>query len=450
MNRLLRFSVLLSVLAAVLFSLFLTVALLFRRGDTFRPWSWQRQVVWLSKRVAAESAALPLKLWDPYAGRQVVAPTGPCLCSAALPGAVPIRSADSLRACLNRILPGDSVLEVGFESGSLTQSHFGFSYQPPGEPLLDSLRTLYGLDSLARGDEGSDCALLWRATRWTYRVFHSPHDRSVAIPEVDFNFNALDILHRTLNGEKFWCSEYSTSLVQVLAALGYTGRYVMLNSDTGGHVTVEAWSDSQGKWVMLDPFYGLRVSLDGQILNVLEIHALLNDPEASQRVLIERVDSGQMENRERQFYFSLYRDFAVRMRNDWFTNRFPHWHPLSNSVMNAVEWRDSLSRDNPAFKYSTNKAADLYWPLNQVGLSLYPLDEGRFLVTLETLTPGFSHFEVKVDSLPPVRSEAGSFVWRLHERENLIRVQAVNSRGVEGKLSQVRVVFSDRVQVEEN
>ncbi|MCE5272625.1 hypothetical protein LLH00_15195 [bacterium] len=448
MNRLLRFSVLLSVLAAALLSLFLAVALLFLRGDTFNPWSWQRQAIWLSKRVAAESAALALKIWDPYAGRQVVAASGPCLCPAGLPGAAPIRSADSLRAFLNRTLPGDSVLEAGFDNGALPQGRFGFSYQPPAEPLLDSLRTLYGLDSLARSGEAPDCAVPWRVNRWIYRVFHGPHSVSQVIPEVDFNFNALDILSRTLNGEKFWCSEYSTTLVQALAAIGYTGRYVMLNSDTGGHVTVEAWCDSQGKWVMLDPFFGLRVWLDGQALNVLEIHRLLRDTAARQRAVIERVDGGQMDDREREFYFSLYRDFAVRMRNDWFTNRFPHWHPLSNSVMNAVEWTDQLSRDNLAFRQSTESVEDLYWPLDQVRLSLYPLDATRLLVTLETFCPGFSHFAVGVDSLPPVRCEAGSFVWKLHERENLIRVQAVNERGVAGQPSRVRLLRSSGAPAE--
>lgn len=429
MNKTLRLSIYIALAATILFSFFLSVTIVFMRGDTFRPWSWQRKVVWFSKRTVAEAAGFALKLWDPWEDKRVNADTGPALCPAGLPDIPPIETADSLSAFLRAKGPGDSIITVEFNNGELPGNRFEFYYQPAVEPLLDSLRNLYRLDTLAMGRD-DDYQTLWHLNAWVHRVFRSPHTISSPLPKVDFNFNALDVLHRALNGEKFWCSEYSTSLVQCLAALGITSRYVMLNSDRGGHVAVEAWCNSRNKWIMLDPFFGLIVLLDGEVLNALEIHNLLLDPASEQRAVFERIDSTKAV--EKSFYMSLYRDLAVQMRNDWFTNRYPRWHPLSTSVMNAVEWSDRLARDNVMFKRSTSRKDDLYWPLNQVHLRLYPLDGDNFLVVMRTFTPGFSSFLIELDRQPPVNSQSGSFVWSTHDGENTVQVQSVNRSGVTG------------------
>jgi len=439
MKKILRSSIYTALAAAILFSFFLSVTFVFMRGDTFRPWSWQRRTVWFSKRIVAETAGLAVKIRDPWEDRRVTAETGPAVCPAGLPDIEPIETADSLRAFLCKSGYGDSVITVSFRNGELPGSRYEFHYQTSAEPLLDSLRSLYRLDTLALG-QVNDFETLRRLNTWVHRVFQSPHTISSPVPEVDFNFNALDVLHRTLNGEKFWCSEYSTSLVQCLSALGFTGRYVMLNSDTGGHVAVEAWCNSLNKWIMLDPFFGLVVLLDGNVLNALEIHDLLLDSSAEKRAVVELKDGARKV--EKDFYLSLYRDLAVRMRNDWFTNRYPRWHPLSTSVMNAVEWSDSLSRDNVMFKHSTSRADDLYWPLNQVRLSLYTLKDNSFLVVMRTFTPDFSNFLIELGSQPPVYSQSVSFVWSLHNGENSVQVQSVNSRGVTGSPSRIVICLN--------
>jgi hypothetical protein len=436
MNRTARFSIYTAIAAAILFSFFLSVTIVFMRGDTFKPWSWQRRIVWFSKRIVAETAGLAVKFWDPWDDKRVTADTGPSVCPAGLPDVAPIETEDSLRAFLRKSCYSDSTIAVSFKNGELPRGRYVFHYQPMAEPILDSLRTLYRLDTLALGQD-DDYEVLWRLNLWLHRVFRSPHTISNPVPKVDFNFNALDVMHRTLNGEKFWCSEYSTSLVQCLAALGFTGRYVMLNSDTGGHVTVEAWCNSRNKWIMLDPFFGLIVLRDGDVLNALEIHNLLFDPEAGKKAVIRQIDSTK--TIEKAFYLSLYRDLTVQMRNDWFTNRYPRWHPLSTSVMNAVEWRDSLSRDNVAFKRSTSRPEDLYWPLNQVRLGLYPLNDNSLLVVMRTFTPDFSHFLIELDSQPPVNAEAASFVWQIHSGENSIQLQPVNRSGVRGVPSRITI-----------
>jgi hypothetical protein len=231
--------------------------------------------------------------------------------------------------------------------------------------------------------------------------------------------------------------------VQCLAALGLTGRYVMINSQNEGHVTCEAWSDTWGKWIMLDPYFGRRVTLDGVPLNVYEIHALPLDPLAAVRARVEQSGSDDIRGKEREFYLSLFRTFAVRMRNDWFTNRFPHWYPLSNSVMNAVEWQDRLTFDNIYYKYETGRLPDLYWPLDQVRLELYPLSGKRFRVTLETFTPNFANFQVELDSAAVITLERPVYDWSLHSGRNDLRVRAVNSFGRAGRAAGLSIRIKD-------
>ena len=146
------------------FTAVLAVTLFFRSGDSFEPWSWQRGGVWLSKRVIAESAALALRIWDPFTGNHIPVVTGPV----ANPDnrAEPTRTfddAEQLKDWLNRI-PGPDRIEItdyhnGCASGA---SKYDFSYQNFKEQKLDSLRALYSLDTLsakARNDYQALCRL---------------------------------------------------------------------------------------------------------------------------------------------------------------------------------------------------------------------------------------------------------------------------------------------------
>ena len=250
---------------------------------------------------------------------------------------------------------------------------------------------------------------------------------------MDFNFNALDVLFRAAHGERFWCSEFSTTLVQCLAAIGYTARYVMLHSETGGHVLCEAWCETYGKWIMLDPYFNRVVTLGGEPLNVYEIHRLLADPEQSERAEIFQHGEIMADKQKKDFFLSLFRNFAVRMRNDWFTNRYPHWYPLSNSVMNAVEWQDELTGDNIYYKHETGCLEELYWPLNRVRITVQPGGGTQLNFFLETFTPNFSHFIIRSESGRAVSARDGLFEWQLHTGLNELHISSVNQWGISGK-----------------
>lgn len=261
---------------------------------------------------------------------------------------------------------------------------------------------------------------------------------------VNFNFNALNILDRGRRGEKFFCSEYATTYVQVAASLGWTARYVGLFK---GHVVAEIWSNQWAKWVVMDPDFNIHYEEDvtGVPLNAFELRRLWLSGRWRQARSINGPSGATngVNLADNEYTYSLidyYANFYVRMRNDWFTNKLPHWHPLSNSMMNGVEWVDTRSSDNILVARETADPADLYWPLNQVSLGLeFTTRPERIRLEFDTLTPNFSHFLLTIGNNTARRWRTTSFEWLLHEGENRLEITAVNAFGVRGRASVLAV-----------
>ncbi|HUU28545.1 MAG TPA: hypothetical protein VM123_12110 [archaeon] len=417
---------------ALLFIIPVTVTIVFKRGDTFNSDSSMRAVVRLSKRTVAELAGYAVAVWDPYKDSHVYAPLGPQEDARDVLSSLVFSTAEELQNFFDTSETFHGAVVRSFNNNNLIKSRLPFYYQPAGEPMLDSLAALYRLPELVQW-EITDFDKFRELIYWLYDIFHTGMSIKIPIPKVDYNFNALDILYRARQGEGFWCSEYSTTLIQCLAALGYTSRYLMLDSGKAGHVLCEAWSETYGKWVMLDPFWGRIVTVDRIPLNVYEIHELFARPERYSRALVWHQGAVLDSETERNFYFDLFRNFAVRMRNDWFTNQYPHWYPLSNSVMNAVEWSDSLTIDNIYYKNKTNCVEDLYWPLNRMKIFIQPAENAGLNLSFATVTPNFSHFLVRLDDFGPEMVKESRFSWKLKYGSNLLKVSAVNSWGIEGR-----------------
>ena len=433
MKRFVKYLAGLALVLVLVFVASIAITLIFRKGDTFHPASRMRAAIWLSKRIVAESAALPFLFWNPYRESHCQARTGPSGQLMPLQTHPGFATRETLQDFFTSSADFQGATVRTFVNSSLADATLGFSYQPADEAMLDSLVYLYSLKDLA-WSETDDYAVLNKARDWLYKKFHEDRGRrKEPLPEVDFNFNALDILYRAAHGERFWCSEFSTTLVQCLAAIGYTARYVMLNSETGGHVLCEAWCETYGKWIMLDPYFNRIVTLGGEPLNVYEIHRLLAEPEQRECAVIIQHGKILAEKGKRDFYLSLFRNFAVRMRNDWFTNRYPHWYPLSNSVMNAVEWQDGLTDDNIYYKHETGCLEKLYWPLNRVRITVQPGGGAQLRLFLETFTPNFSHFIIRFESGQAVSIQNGLFEWELHPGPNELEISSVNQWGISGR-----------------
>jgi hypothetical protein len=96
--------------------------------------------------------------------------------------------------------------------------------------------------------------------------------------------------------------------------------------------------------------------------------------------------------------------------------------------------RDELSKgSSERGSVIKNPAVDPYFPINQAALVLAP--QGAALaVKIQTLTPNFKTFSVRIDGGPWADS-AASLTWTLHDGPNRLEAKSVNLFGLEGPLS---------------
>jgi len=327
----------------------------------------------------------------------------------------------------------DEIASLSVSNSRIRKGRFPFYYQPWDSEMLDRLREEYQLDEVIRPgeDEFAKMVLLrdWLHQRWQYGETKN----------VDFNFNALDILERAGRGEVFFCSEYSTTFVQAAVSIGWTARYLGIKT----HVVAEIWSNQWKKWVLMDPTYNVHYELGGTPQNALELRRLWFSGESSEVRAVQGpsgVTNGV--SADPHSLIRKYVEIYVRMRNDWFSNRLPHWHPLSNSIMNGVEWVDGKSSNNILISRKTSDPLNLYWELNTAAIALQIDKEnsGRISLRFETITPNFSHFLLKTDGREQ-EWRANRFTWVLRPGTNQLEVAPVNALGLPGCKSQMSVTY---------
>jgi hypothetical protein len=393
-----------------------------------------------SKRIAAETAALLLRFYDPFTARYKRAVLGP---EETVNDSEGIWLTDQEEIdCFLKANPAvaDEIESLSVSNSPIRKGRFPFYYEPWDSEMLDRLRKEYQLDEVVRPgqDEFAKMVLLreWLHQRWQYGETKN----------VDFNFNALDILERARRGEVFFCSEYATTFVQAAVSLGWTARYLGIER----HVVAEIWSNQWKKWVLMDPTYNVHYELGGTPQNALELHRLWFSGKSSE-VQAVRGPSGITNGApgDPDKLIKKYVEIYVRMRNDWFSNRLPHWHPVSNSIMNGVVWVDGGSPDNILISQKTSDPQDLYWELNTVGIALQ-IDEansGRTFLKFETVTPNFSHLLLRTGGKEKEWKES-RFTWHLRPGQNRLEVVPVNAFGLPGSTSQVSVNYEATQQVE--
>lgn len=384
----------------------------------------------ICKRIAAQTAAFIVdRIYDPYAGTWKMADNGyiPALDSSAN---LTLRQWESY---LLRSLPRFKVLK--FNNNFISDESFDFDYQQYEEEKLRLLRERFGLESVVSPakTEFEKFVLLMNWVRHQWR-FGRPGN-------VEYNFNAIDILERGRSGAQFCCSEYATTYVQCAVSLGFEARYAGLFA---GHVVAEVWSDELAKWAVMDVTHNCYYKMNGVPLNTLELHRSFHQG-IWQDVEVVRLPL------KWKFRYALPSDelvklfqkgFYVRMRNDWFTNRYPHWYPKSNSVMNGLEWIDECNSNNKGIARETKDEGRINFPVNVSALALKGHKTGPdnaiiLEVGVNTFTPNFSHFLISMDNQQPYAQKEYALFWPLHEGTNILRVKSVNKFSVQGVESEI-------------
>jgi len=145
-----------------------------------------------------------------------------------------------------------------------------FKYSPPDDSGLVELNHKYNLDSIAGG--GSDVEKAMNLMYWTHGIVR--HDGSSYNPNPR---NALHIIQVCSDsGRGVNCRMMATIMNEACLSVGLKVRHLTCmpydTADTDCHVVDMIWSDSLGKWVMLDPtFRAYFENADGELLGPMEV-----------------------------------------------------------------------------------------------------------------------------------------------------------------------------------
>lgn len=127
-----------------------------------------------------------------------------------------------------------------------------FTY-PRKDSNLGELRSRYALDAVA--GTGEEHSRIIRLMRWVHETVPYEGRR----PNAE-SANTLEMLDAAIEGQKFNCRDLAIILKDVYQSMGFASRYVYCmpkdTLDPDCHVVTVVFSQSQNKWVMMDPSNG--------------------------------------------------------------------------------------------------------------------------------------------------------------------------------------------------
>lgn len=268
-------------------------------------------------------------------------------------------------------------------------------------------------------------------------------------------WNALTILD-WIRSKKTggFCGQYSQVLLQSLAALGFTARYVELGNRENPyiHYVVEVWSNDYNKWVVMDAAYNLHFTRAGVPLGALEVHdAYLNGGLGHVTVEWGRLYSHNRPYQWRYRTAELYYYVRFHLKGNHLSK--PD-EPAFDRVNDMVEWLDphtvpwessTVTSDFPKEKLTKQNVSDrsiALAPLNQVVIT--PRLAGQTVeIGLRTNTLQFQRYEFRVGSGssfgPWQQTEEPIVSLSSLSGTHVVEVRAVNVKGISGPSSSVLV-----------
>jgi len=312
----------------------------------------------------------------------------------------------------------------------LARSSYEFTYLAPHR-RAERLAKQYRLQEVVAGGrtELEKLALLrdWVHSQWLgWQTAKYPYCPS---------WDPIEILETTKGNWGFgMCTHYAAVFVGCAAALGYVSRVLIIDH----HCLAEVWSEELQKWMLQDAGpgreYDATYELNGVPLNALELHDAVARGEAG-RLKANKLPENKVAKMDQ--HAELFCRFGIPLRNNHLTHPEPaelrqgrgqyHWDGY-------LWWSDDIAPKYPEYSLQTSRPADFYWSVNQTRLFLQATDEPCALkVDLETVTPNFSHYEVRMDdgqwqkACSPVR-------WPLHEGRNALAARSVNAFGKQGRI----------------
>lgn len=341
-----------------------------------------------------------------------------------------------------------------------------FVHEQYDHPRLQELRVACDLDGVIAGAE-DDWEMICRLMRWAY-LLPLPNCRIRPWDSLDWlgieRNSAGEIIVNSYETRRrdTMCLYPNVLLTQLLLACGIPARHVNINSEgMTGHEVCEAWCNTWGKWIHLDAtrdFYWVDRQT-GEPLSVLEVHneliGHLDKPETwedphvlrlgtatTNHMGIEIADSGEWPEvgPSRCMLYQTTAHFRIVPRSDYCARPYPL--PVSQGVEvwgwdGYTNWADDTVPPMRHFTTHTNRVADMYPTCNQTSVVLEDVDGATVRMWLDHDMPGFARYEARIGDADWGTVEC-PFDVRVEE-PIAIAVRAVNSMGIAGPVSRIRL-----------
>jgi hypothetical protein len=337
------------------------------------------------------------------------------------------------------LLDDTEVICLGLDNPPVVRSNYPFFYERSDHPDLQQLRNQYSLpEIIAPGKNDFEQILLLNEWLVEHVPFGSPPP---IMPQ------ALHVLEHGLNGQTFYCTFMSFTLMQMYASLGFTARKIT----SVGHGTLDVWSNYWRKWMQIDPSRNSYFRLAGTAVPLnsheirreylrnggIDMEMVFGTEQRAERVTMERRDrDGAYRYRQEGYEW-----VAYKSRNNFFEVPFTWWNfdylILEDEYNRQKTWEHQGETDvRYRLGIRTSRVGDVFWTLNQACIHLYDEGSTSLTVQLETHTPNFGRFEVSVDKgrwqeTDPV------FSWDLHAGQNHLEARSVNKLGMTGPIHKI-------------
>lgn len=338
---------------------------------------------------------------------------------------------------------------------------------------LGELRQRFGLDEVVNG-AASEFEAQIRLMRWAYRVPIGRLDpyawNYYDLPRLETDEEGRPILQGEYEGRRRdgHCLFCNLTLIAACLAMGYPARWVNISTKhTYGHEVAEVWSNEFDKWIFLDAtrdYYAYDPDT-GAPLNLVELNERLGEvmpgPATWEFPLQHHLDEvgaararvayRQGESRiciddpsEGPQHLLLKGHLQMPLRNDFASRPHPvPWRVSSNwgSDLLYCYYGEMFPRKRE-YPRHTERWQDFNPSLNQAELFLRETAEpGVLRVDVDTETPCFETFLVRVDDGEWRENSRSWLEWRLHEGLNRLQVRVRNTAGVCGPESRMAVVM---------
>ncbi len=329
---------------------------------------------------------------------------------------------------------GNLLTCLGLDNDPLVRSDYPFFYEKYENPELQRLRKQYNLQEIISSGK-NDFEQILLLNEWL--VEHVPFGSPPPIRP-----QALQVLYHGLNGQTFYCTYLSFTLMQMYCSLGFTARKIT----SVGHGTLDVWSDYWGKWMQIDPsrnsyfrMAGTAVPLNSNEIRRefhrnrgIDMEMVFGTEQRAERVTLEKREDGHYQYRQDGYEW-----IAYKSRNNFFEVPFAYWNYEylipEDEYNREKKWESQGKQDvRDVLGTRTARVEDIFWTLNQAHIHLYDQGTDELRVQLETHCPNFSGFEVSIDKGEWEPADP-LFSWSLHEGQNFLKARSLNKFGVRGK-----------------